>query len=72
MLFVVRVDVNREPPRRVAESTVTVLIKPTGLDHPVCRQGKCQRGVYKDYCGKDSDCLSNNCVGVTDIAKCKN
>ena len=44
---------------------------PTGLTHAVCRQGKCQRGVYKDYCGQDSDCLSNNCVGKTDIAKCK-
>jgi len=44
---------------------------PDGLEHPVCRQGKCQRGVYKDYCGQDSDCLSNNCVGKTDIAKCK-
>jgi len=44
---------------------------PTGLTHGVCRQGKCQRGVYKDYCHYDSDCLSNNCVGVTDIAKCK-
>ena len=46
-------------------------VKPTGLEHPVCRQGKCQRGVYKDYCGRVSDCSSNNCVGVTDIAKCK-
>ena len=46
-------------------------VKPPGLEHPVCRQGKCQRGVYKDYCGQDSDCLSHNCVGKTDIAKCK-
>ena len=45
---------------------------PDGLDHPVCRNGKCQRGVCKDYCGQDSDCISGyHCIGQTNIAKCK-
>ena len=46
--------------------------KPDGLDHPVCRKGKCQRGVCMDYCGQKSDCLPPFvCFGVTDLAKCK-
>ena len=45
---------------------------PDGLDHAVCRKGKCQRGVCMDYCGQNSDCLPPfRCWGVTDIAKCK-
>ena len=59
---VVMVNVNREPPDRFAESLATVLshkdCKPQRLQHPVCRQGKCQHGVKGDYCGNDSDCIS--------------
>ena len=63
MLFVVMVNVNREPPDRVAESPATVLC--------LCRQGKCQRGAYHDYCGQDSDCISGYCRGTINIAKCQ-
>ena len=28
------------------------------------------RGVKGDYCGQDSDCLSNDCRGLGDTAKC--
>ena len=62
MLYVVMVDVNQEPPDQVAEPPATVLYVPPGLDHAVCQKGKCQRGVAGDYCGQDSDCLSNQCV----------
>jgi len=44
---------------------------PDGLNHAVCRKGKCQRGVCRDYCGVDSDCLSGfECGGKGKDAKC--
>ena len=36
MLFVVMVNVNREPPDRVVEPPATVVLPPD-LDHAVCR-----------------------------------
>ena len=44
---------------------------PDGLSHAVCRKGKCQRGVCRDYCGQDSDCISGlECGGKGNVAKC--
>ena len=32
-------------------------VKPTGLDHPVCRDGRCQSGAAGSSCGVTSDCV---------------
>ena len=32
-------------------------VKPTGLDHPVCRDGYCQDGTPGASCGVQSDCI---------------